>query len=244
MTDESRHLDSVGEPATVLDAVDPLAGVPQDMEQLLPILRPVIRALATVIGPHCELVLHDLRRPADNTIVAIENGHVTDRDVGGPSTNLGLEMLRNGAAGDDEYGYQTRTSDGRELRSASVYFRDSDGRLIGSLCVNLDLTPYQLLQRSVQQLLPPTEAVGPPRNETFANDINAVLETLVDEAISRTGKSVAMMDRTDKIDVLRYLDQRGAFYVKRAMDRIARRLGLSRVTAYAYLEQARTPSQP
>jgi predicted transcriptional regulator YheO len=209
-------------------------------DQLIPLLLPVIRALAAAVGPHCELVLHDLTRPPDQTIVAIENGHVTGREVGGPSTNLGLEMLRSGTTGSDEYGYRTRTRDGRELRSSSVYFRDRRGRLIGSLCVNLDLTPYQMAQRAVEQLMPPAETITAERDETFASDINTVLTNLLDTAIARTGKSVAMMDRADKIEVLRFLDERGAFFVKRAMDRIARRLGLSRVTAYAYLDQARS----
>lgn len=218
-----------------------------NMQQLLPVLIPVMQALAVTVGPQCELVLHDLTRHPDHTIVAIENGAVTGRGIGGPSTNLGLELIRNGSSGEDEYGYQTRTRDGRELRSSSVYFRDRSGTLIGSLCINLDLTPYQAAQRSVDQLMPPREAISAVRDETFASDINEVLEKLIDTALAGTGKAVPMMERADKIEVLRYLDQRGAFAVKRAMDRIARRLGMSRVTAYSYLDQARstpTAAQP
>ena len=39
--------------------------------------------------------------------------------------------------------------------------------------------------------------------------------------------------------MVRSLDEKGAFLVKRAAERIARALGTSRVTAYAYLEEAR-----
>jgi predicted transcriptional regulator YheO len=47
------------------------------------------------------------------------------------------------------------------------------------------------------------------------------------------------MSRDDKVAVIRLLDKKGAFLVKRAIDRIARVLRVSRVTAYNYLEEAR-----
>jgi predicted transcriptional regulator YheO len=67
-----------------------------------------------------------------------------------------------------------------------------------------------------------------------------VLDTLIEGAITATGKAVALMDRDDRLAVLRFLDERGAFFIKRAVDRVARRLGVSRVTAYNYLEQIRS----
>lgn len=38
--------------------------------------------IAKQFGDDCEVVLHDLTRSYDNTIVAIWNGHVTGRNVG------------------------------------------------------------------------------------------------------------------------------------------------------------------
>ena len=42
--------------------------------------------IAKQFGKDCEVVLHDLTRSYDNTIVAIWNGHVTGREVGGGRT--------------------------------------------------------------------------------------------------------------------------------------------------------------
>lgn len=209
-------------------------------EELLPLLRPIMKAVAAAVGPHCEVVLHDMaRHDIEHTIVAIENGHVTGRTVGGPSTNLGLEFLRKEAEGHDDYGYRTRTREGRELRSSSVYFRNAEGHLVGSLCVNVDMTPLQAAHVALDQLLKSVDQ-APEREETFATDINDVLDSLIETAITRTGKAVALMDRDDRIAVLRYLDDKGAFVVKRAVDRVAGRLGVSRVTAYNYLDQVRS----
>lgn len=208
---------------------------------LLPTLEPIMKAIAAAVGPHCELVLHDLsKRDVERTIVAIENGHVTGRAVGGPSTNRGLELLRREADDHDEYGYKGRTGDGRELRSSSVYFRDGDGHVIAALCINVDLTPLQAARAALDAALRPAVDNAPARDdEIFASDISEVLDMLIDGAIEQTGKTVALMNREDRLSVLRFLDERGAFFVKRAVDRVARRLNISRVTAYNYLEQIR-----
>ena len=97
------------------------------------------------IGPRCEVVLHDYREwdRSGSTIVWIENGHVTGRHVGGPTTNLGLEAMRSGDASPDRFNYRTRTrKDGRTLRSTSIYFRNRAGEFIGALCINLDVSAY------------------------------------------------------------------------------------------------------
>lgn len=49
----------------------------------LELLCQIAKGIAAQFGSHCEVVVHDLTRHADHTIVAIENGHVSGRKVGG-----------------------------------------------------------------------------------------------------------------------------------------------------------------
>lgn len=218
-----------------------------DLSDLRSVLAPVIKAIALTIGPRCEVVLHQIR-PGDeleSTIVVIENGHVTGRAVGGPTTNLGLEAIRSGERNPDRFNYRTRTKDGRELRSSSVYFHGPDGELIGALCLNLDVGPYVNARDALGELIGPEPADGGEIPETFGREIGEVLDALIQQAIERTGMSVGLMSRDHKVAVIRDLDGRGAFLVKRAIERIARALRISRVTAYAYLEEARAePPDP
>ena len=53
------------------------------------------------------------------------------------------------------------------------------------------------------------------------------------------GKPAAQMTRDEKIAVLQRLDARGATQMRKSVETIAVRLGISRVTAYAYLDEAR-----
>lgn len=210
----------------------------ETIEELYAVLGPMMRAVAAAVGPHCEVVLHDLsKRQMDRTIYAIEHGDVTGRSVGGPSTNLGLGALQDEAADHDTFGYHGRTSDGRDLHCSSVYYRNRQGSLVGALCINVDLTAIQNAQTILTSLLPADPESDP--HEIVGTDIQMVLEEMIDSAISTVGKPVSLMTKSDRIAVLRVLEDRGAFHVKRAVDKIAARLGISKVTAYSDLDYVR-----
>ncbi|PFG44966.1 putative transcriptional regulator YheO [Georgenia soli] len=210
-----------------------------DIETLYAVLHPVMRAIAAAVGRHCEVVLHDLRsRSMDRTIYAIENGHVTGRTVGGPSTNLGLGVLQNEGANHDAFGYRGRTSDGRDLHCSSVYYRDRSGAVIAALCINIDLTPLKNAEALVASLIP-TAADAQSPEEIVGPDIQHVLEDMIESAVEAVGKPVNLMDKRDRVEVLRLLEERGAFHIKRSVDRVAARLGISKVTAYSDLDTVR-----
>lgn len=204
-------------------------------------LAPLMEAIAAVGGPHCEVVLHDLsRRDLEHSVYAIVNGHVSGRSVGGPSTNLGAEVLRDESLDHNAFGYRGRTADGRELISSSVYYRDHDGRILASLCINRDLSPTQNAMAALSALLPESsgDAGGAP-HELVAPDVASVLEDMISEAITATGKIPSAMTKADRIEVLRLLEDRGAFHIKRAAEKVSARLGVSRVTTYGYLDEVR-----
>lgn len=204
-------------------------------------LTPLMGAITSVVGSHCEVVLHDLSRgDLDHSVAAIVNGHLSGRTVGGPSTNLGVEVLRDQSTDHDAHGYRGRTADGRELISSSTYYRDHDGNVIAAFCINVDLTPVQTAMTALDALLPTArEDVAERPKELVGPDISSVLEEMVDESIAHVGKPVPALTKPERIEVLRLLEERGAFRIKRAADLVSARLGVSRVTVYGYLDEIR-----
>lgn len=207
-----------------------------------------MRAMATAAGPSVEVVLHNLDG-ADvdlgHTIMAIENGHVTGRAVGGPSTSLGLDVMKDRQKDHDVFGYKGVTSDGRELRCSSVYFHNAAGDIIASFCINVDLSAIQQARNMLEALLPvaqPSGAGAPAEapNEHFGSDMVSVMDQMIAQAIAEIGRPVAQMTRDDKIAVLEKLEQRGVTKMRKSIETIARRLQVSRVTAYAYLDETRS----
>ena len=241
MSEDVMTTTSVAQPGT-----DHLAhmGTYESMADILLAFRPVMHAMAAAVGPGCEVVLHDLSAPEPDlghTIAAIENGHVTGREVGGPSTSLGVGVLHNQSADHNAFGYRGITGDGRQLRCSSVYFRNSAGRIIAALCMNVDVSAIHQARALLDGLLPEDSASSPEQpNEFFGRDLVAVMDVMVAEAIREIGKPVDQMSRDDRIAVLTKLDQQGVLQMRKGVERIAARLEISRVTAYAYLDEARS----
>lgn len=216
----------------------------ENAAEVLEVYRPMMHAIAAAGGPGCEVVLHDLS-PADvdlgHTIAAIENGYVTGREVGGPSTNLGVGVISNEQADHDAFGYRGFTADGRELRCSSIYFRNSAGQVIAALCINFDVSAVQQARALLDGLLPQPASDQPEQqDEFFGRDLVSVLDAMISDALHQAGKPVNQLSRDDRIDVLARLDAQGALQMRKAVDSIATRLGISRVTVYSYLDEARS----
>lgn len=219
-------------------------GTYESIDDIITVFRPVMHAMAAAAGPDCEVVLHDLSDPdpdLEHTIAAIENGHVTGREVGGPSSSLGAGVLHNQSADHNAFGYRGFTSDGRQLRCSSVYFRNAAGRIIAALCVNYDLSPVQRAKALLDGMLPaePAEADSQP-NEFFGSDLVTMMDAMVTEAIRECGTPVEHMSRDDRVAILAKLDRQGVLQMRKGIENVAARLGISRVTAYSYLDDART----
>jgi len=202
----------------------------------------LMKGLTAIFGTNCEVVLHDLTDSYESTVVMIENGHVTDRRVGDCGSNLGLEVLRGTVRNGDKYGYFTNTRDGRVLRSSSVYIRDGEGKVIGCLCVNFDVSNLMVADKTIRSLI--SNGEGEKEEEFFVNDVNQLLDALLKKAMEEVGKPVSYMTRDDKIRVVKYLDQKGAFLITKSGNRICQFLDISKFTLYSYLDEIHSEIQP
>ncbi|HAK46182.1 MAG TPA: hypothetical protein DCO79_09740 [Spirochaeta sp.] len=206
-------------------------------------LKGLVKALAAQFGPSCEVLLHDLKdQPYDHTIVAIENGQITGRKVNDCGTNLGLEVLRGTNVEGDKYNYFTQTKDGKMLRSTTIYIRDDDDEVIGCLCINMDITDFIMASKTIATI---TQRQNDEFNseetveEDFTGDINELLDDMIQRSIEHAGKPVALMTKADKIEGIRYLDEKGALLIQKSGDKIARFYDISKYTLYSYLEEIR-----
>jgi predicted transcriptional regulator YheO len=202
---------------------------------------PLVHGIAEMFGPDCEVVLHDLAA-LPNSIVAIENGHVTGRRLGDVPTDRMLRSLREGEGDTGDVRLYVSSQEGRILRSLAVTLRDVHGEQIGILGVNLDIS--QMLQ--AQRTLNAFTGIGrggadtaAETHEIFAHDIREVLAGMIAAILAEMGKTPATMTRDDKREVVKRLEERGAFLVKRSAEQVAEALDLSRYTIFSYLKEIR-----
>lgn len=218
--------------------------------------------LENQFGGQCEFILHDLTKDYSQTVVDIRNGHITGRSIGDCGSNLGLEVLRGTVKEGDRYNYVVYTRDGKILRSSTMFIKDDEHNIIGCLCVNLDITEtvklegflkrynsYEILEESpdaVQEQPAPKTQLGANADsadtEIFANNISDVLEYLIAHADKLANKPVETLTREEKIEFVRYLDQKGAFLVTKSSEKVCEHLKISRFTLYNYLDFIRKES--
>ena len=207
-----------------------------DIERYLPFLKQLAKGLAVQFGSKCEVVIHNLTDGPENTIVAIENGYITGRQVGDGASRIVVQAIHDPGTVEDNLGYLTRTQDGRLLRSSSIYIRDESGQPMALLCINYDFTELSLAT-SILMDFTSIQNDSQCRNgiQTIYSSVNDMVDRLIDESVAFVGKPVALMDRDDKVKAIKYLEEKGALLVKKSGDKVSQFFGISKYTLYSYL---------
>lgn len=212
------------------------------MSQKLDLLKQIGHGLAVQFGSSCEIVIHDLRRKElESSIVYIENGHVSNRKIGDGPSSVVLETLsRDPLQIEDRLSYLTKTEDGRILKSSTMYIRDDNNTICYILSLNYDITSLLAVESAVHSLISTeTETELESKNnqpQKITHNVNELLDTLIDQALALAGKPVALMNKDDKVAVVQYLNNAGAFLITKSGDKIASLLSISKFTLYSYMD--------
>ena len=210
------------------------------MRHTLDFLKQLAHGLAIQFGSSCEIAIHDLKtKDLERSIVYIENGHVSNRQTGDGPSGIVLETLQSDPSTiHDKLSYLTKTEDGRILKSSTFYIRDDDGSISYIFSLNYDITAFTAASTAIQSLIAtkdnlPDLTGDSPRQIT--HNVNELLDMLIEQAVAKVGKPVAMMNKDDKVAVVQYLDHAGAFLITKSGDKVSSYLGISKFTLYSYM---------
>lgn len=214
------------------------------MVQKLEFLKQLAHGLTAQFGSSCEVVIHDLtKKNLDKSIVYIENGHVSNRHAGDGPSGIVLETLSSDPEKiKDRLAYLTRTEDGRILKSSTLYIRDENGKVAYIFSINYDITALLAVENAVHGLVQ-TEPESSAENgsadapQTITHNVTELLDLLIEQAIAKVGKPVALMNKDDKTAVVQYLNNAGAFLITKSGDKVSSLLGISKFTLYSYMDK-------
>ncbi len=210
------------------------------LNDLLKCFEPVLDCISELFGSNCEVVLHDVNNP-EHSIIKINNGQVTGRQVGSPLTDLAFQMVKEADKGMTVLGnYNPRTSDGRLLKSNAVNIRDPQGKLIGILCINFDVSQFINAEDTIRQFYNVSDENSMKQiSERYETDIRGVIQSMIAEIIHSKAKPVHRLKKSERLEIIEILDQRGVFLTRGANFQVAESLGISQPTLYKYLEEIR-----
>ena len=195
------------------------------------------KGIAQHFGSGCEVAIHDLTTADQGqSIIHIENGHVTGRKIGDAPSKVVREYLESPAANpEDHIGYLTKTPGGKLLKSSTFYMRDDAGKVRFIFSLNYDVSVLAAAEQTLKSIVSPMEEQEQP--ERISNSVAQLLDELIAESVQLIGKPVHLMDKEDKVRAINYLNDAGALLITKSGDKIAGHFGISKFTLYSYLDK-------
>lgn len=197
---------------------------------------PIANLIAKTFGNNCEVVIHDLSIPQNSVVYAVNN-HVTGRKVGQAFDHLVKQvLLSKNFDGDYTANYMTITEDGREIKSSTALIRDCEDKVIGALCVNYNLEIVKNMKVFIDEFMNVEQEHIKNDVESFDHVID-IVDDLIDKIVGNV--NIDILKRRDKISLIKFMDKKGIFLIKGAIEKVAQKLNISKVTVYSYLDEIR-----
>ena len=203
----------------------------------------IAHGIARHFGGDCEVCIHDLQaNDLEHTICYIINGHVSGRKLGDGASKIvleTLEALKKGENVSDHLGYRTHTSDGRILKSSTIFLKDETGKYRFILGINHDMTDFINAQSALSNIVENIETTDEDIYGQIPLSVNDLLDNLIEQSVKLVGKTPALMTKDEKVKAIRFLQNAGAFLITRSGDKISQFFGISKFTLYSYIDQAK-----
>ncbi len=212
----------------------------QEEKQILHGYIPFAKTIAKMFGNQCEVVIHDLTHPQSSVIFTMNN-HVTGREVGQSFDHLVKKVLLSDDFKEDHLaGYEFKTDDGRVIRSSTTLIRDSNQQVIGAFCINFDISIIMQMKTVFDEFIPKSvDNASAPKEiqveETAIQNVEEIADQLIEQIIHNS--QFPLLNRQEKIELIRFMDEKGIFLMKGSVEKVANQLGISKVTVYSYLDE-------
>ncbi len=208
------------------------------MSHSLDLLTQIATGVAKQFGRDCEVVIHDLRKQdVESSVAFIENGHITKRKIGDAPSPIVLEALhRDPKKLKDQLGYLTRTSDGRILKSSTMYIRNDSGVIDYIFAINYDITALITVENSLKSLVGTDDNNPFKKPQKITHNVNDLLDSLIEQSVAMIGKPVALMNKEERVTAIQFLNDAGAFLITKSSDKVAKYFDISKYTLYSYID--------
>ncbi|SFD87210.1 Predicted transcriptional regulator YheO, contains PAS and DNA-binding HTH domains [Lentibacillus persicus] len=194
--------------------------------------------LVEMLGPKCEVAIHDFSN-LERSLIYLA-GTLTNRRIGSPITDLVLKELQREQDGAQDFAnYKTVSKEGLVMKSSTVFLRNDSNKVIGALCMNIDISLMIQIGGEIQDFITFDSGIE-DNKESFHTTVHEVIGDMTTEALRKFHKAATLLERDEKIDVIRELEKKGAFLIKGSTEYVASVMGVSKYTIYNYLQKVRT----
>lgn len=202
-------------------------------KDMLDFLTRVADGITTMFGSNCEVVVHDMEN-YESSILYIANKHVSERDVGDKLDVLGTAELNELYKGTDLINNKGIAKNDHLIKTSTFHAKGEDYHF--ALGINYDYTNMLMVHNVVSELIHVGDSVDVAVVENDEN-LEKKLDKFFAEAVEHIGKPVAFMRKNDRVEMIKYLSEKGAFSIHKSIPIIADKMKISRYTIYNYLRE-------
>ena len=171
--------------------------------------------------------MQDISDPV-RSIVAISNGHISGRSVGGPITNKALKFLNDPRYTGEKFvsNYRGKSVSGKALRSSTYFIRDENGKLQGFLCINQDQDRLRHIRGFIDEMLG-EQHIADNETETMTNSVEALALDSIEALVKSYGVDPERLSPDEKIEIIKRLNENSIFLLKGTVPTVAKFLKVS-----------------
>lgn len=204
-----------------------------EQKDALDFLVKLAEGIALMFGDQCETLVHDMSGKGLST-VAIFNGHVSGRQVGSTLSIYGKDTIVDDGNQDLDSNYLNQlvtTPFGKEIKSSTFHMRSKTYHY--ALGINYNITLLNQMNHFLNNMITSQGELLTSMSSTQTTD----LQMLFDSSLQTFYKPLNKMNKTDRLALVRLLNEKGVFHMQRSVPYVAERMGISKYTIYNYLKE-------
>lgn len=215
----------------------------KDIEKFIPIAD----FLSVMLGDNTEIIVHDLIN-YKNSIVHIINGHISNRKIGDPITDIVYEYFLNESKDNKAFicNYSSKTIEGRLLYSSTFFIKNDKNEVVGALCFNSDYHKLKTSISAITALLPNfvDDITFTTKHVKENKNVNPqeITSNKIDLVINNFDVLPKRMNIDEKTKVIKALSQEGVFNLRGSVQEVALKLNMSEPSIYRYIKKIRIKS--
>jgi len=200
---------------------------------LLGILERVAEGIVAVVGPFCEVVIHDFSDLEHSAVIVV--GDVSGRKPGAPVPDLEFVSSELNAETPDQLNYRIKIGS-KELQSSTIWIKDEDGNPCGAMCININYDELNEASKILERFIAPVKKE--PEfivQDTWAKDTDELISLSVTAYLRQENIShIEAMTQEEKLKLVEAVEKQGLFKIRGAATRLAEILNVTRASIYNY----------
>jgi predicted transcriptional regulator YheO len=200
---------------------------------LLNLLERMAEGIVAVVGPHCEVVIHDFSNLEHSAKVII--GEVSGRKPGAPVPDLEFVSNELDENTPDQLNYRIKVGS-KELQSSTIWIKDDHGTPVGAICINIDYAELNQASKILDRFIAPIKKTPDlVVQDTWARDLDELINLSVTTHLRQKDiPQIEDLTQDEKLNLIEVVEKQGLFKIRGAAKRLAEILNVTRASIYNY----------